>query len=233
MSPVTEAVTRNVHDTRRFWRILLAVIVPLPWLAKGAQYIAQDPSYDSSADQIEAWASDQLYGWLQWLDVIFVILVVPSVLTMAWVSRRGAPRLASAAALVMGGGFLMVLPLNMGGHPLIWAAVREGADPAATGAFIDSLESDPRVALGTLGFIVAITIGSVLVGLALWKSAATAPWAALLVGLGGATHPFLGFEHHVHGAGLVVLAVGCAAVSASLLHMSDDAFDLPPLTAQP
>ncbi len=220
--------TTSVKDTRGFWRVLLAIIVPIPWLAKGVQYIVLEPANGTSADQIKHWSSDHAYGWLQWLDVLFVVLVVPSIITVALVSRRGAPRLATAATIVMGGGFLMVLPLNMGGDPLVWVAARGGYDPTTTGAFIDALEEDPRVGLGGLGFIIAITIGSILIGLSLWKSHAVPPWAAALVGLGGFTHPFLSFEHHVHGAGLVVLAIGCAAVSGALLTMSNDDYDLPP-----
>ncbi len=226
---VDKRATTTVRETRGFWRVLLAIVVPIPWLAKGVQYIVLEPAYDNSADQIKAWANDHVYSWLQWLDVGFVVLVVPSIIAMALVSRRGAPRLATAATIVMGGGFLMVLPLNIGGDPLVWVAARGGYDPTTTGRFIDALQDDPRVGLGGLGFIAAITIGSVLIGLALWKSKAVPAWAAALVGLGGFTHPFLSFEHHVHGAGLVVLALGCTGISAALLKMSNDQYDLPPL----
>jgi len=221
-------VTTNVRDTRGFWRVLLAIVVPIPWLAKGIQYIVLAPASGNSADQIKDWIHDGVYNWVQWLDVVFVVLVVPSIITMAFVSRRGAPLLATAAAIVMGGGFLMVLPLNIGGDPLVWVAARGGYDPTTTGTFIDALADDPRVGLGGLGFITAITIGSILISLALWRSRAVPAWAALLVGLGGLTHPFLSFEHHIHGAGLVVLAIGCAAVSSALLKMSNSEYDLPP-----
>ncbi len=230
MSASVEVPARTtVRDARGFWRVLLAVVVPIPWLAKGVQYIVQEPEYDHSADQIKAWADGNAYSWLQWLDVLFVVLVVPSILAMALVSRRSAPRLTSWATIVMGGGFLMVLPLNIGGDPLVWVAARKGYDPVSTGRFIDALQDGPRAGLGGLGFIAAILIGSILIALALWKSRAVSPWAAALVGLGGFTHPFLSFEHHIHGAGLVVLALGCVGVSVALLRMSNDSFDLPPL----
>jgi hypothetical protein len=129
----------------------------------------------------------------------------------------------------MGGGFLMVLTLNIGSDQLAWVAARKGYDPASTGKFIDAVQDDPRVGLGGLGFIVGILIGSVLIGLALWKSKAVPSAAAALVATGGFTHPFLSFEHHVHGAGLIVLALGCMSVSAALLKMDDDEFDLPPV----
>lgn len=230
MSATVQARAQGAtHDARRFWRGLLAVVVPIPWLAKGIQYIVAEPSYDHSADQIKAWTTDHTYSGLQWLDLLFVVLVVPSILAMALVARRGAPRLTTWATVVMGGGFLLVLTLNIGSDQLAWVAAHKGYDPTSTGKFIDAVQDDPRVGLGGLGFIVAILIGSILIGLALWKSRAVPPAAAALVAAGGFTHPFLSFEHHVHGAGLVVLAVGCLAVSAALLKMSDDEFDLAPV----
>jgi hypothetical protein len=80
-----------------------------------------------------------------------------------------------------------------------------------------------------LGFLVAIVTGSILIALALWKSRAIPGWAPALVGISGATHIFIGaLAHIVHGGGLVVLAVGCLAVSRRLLTMSNDEIDLPP-----
>ncbi len=234
MSATVETTPRptRVHDARGFWRLLLAGVVPIPWLAKGIQYMILERDDAHSADLIRYDVSHHLYAYLQWLDVLFVVLVVPSILAMVLVSRRGAPRLSTWAAVLMGGGFLMVLPLNIDDDQLSWVAARKGHDPATVGRFLDDAANDPRVGLGGLGFLVAIVVGSILVALALWKSHAVAGWAALLVGLGGATHIFIGaFGHVVHGAGLVVLAIGCVAVSRRLLTMSDEEFDLPPLSA--
>ncbi len=219
----------KVHDVRGFWRLLLAAVVPIPWLAKGIQYIIYARDYEHATDQITHDLTHHTYNYLQWLDALFVVLVVPSIVAMVMVARRGAPRLATAAALLMAGGFLLVLPLNNAGASdwSAWSAAQEGLDPKSTGAILDTLV-DPRQPLGILGFLVAIVFGSIVIGLALWKSRAVPLWAALAVALGGATHIFLGFNHIVHGLGLVVLATGCVRVSLTLRRMSNDDFDLPP-----
>lgn len=217
------------RDARRLWRTLLAVVVPIPWLAKGIQYIAHQPSFDHTADQIAYDRVHDIQATLRWFDVLFVVLVVPSIVAMVMVSRRGAPLLATAAAILMAGGFLTVLPLNTNVDHLAWVAARDGFDPEVLGRFIDAADATATVSLGIAGFLVAIVFGSVLVALALWRSRAVAGWAALLIGIGGATHVVIaGLGHVVHGSGLVVLAIGCIAVSARLLTMSDDEFDLPP-----
>lgn len=233
MSTAVEAgQPTRVRDARGFWRVLLAVVVPIPWLAKGIQYIVLEPDYNHTADQIRYDMTHEVYKYLQWLDALFVVLVVPSILAMVLVSRRDAPRLSAAATVLMGGGFLMVLPLSIGSDQLAWVAAQNGRNPTVIGQYLDDAGSDPRAGLGVLGFLVAIVIGSILIALALWKSQAIAGWAAAGVGLGGATHVFIGaFGHVVHGAGLVVLALGCAAVSRRLLTMSNDEFDLPPAHA--
>jgi hypothetical protein len=230
---VTATERTKVHDARRFWRVLLAVVVPIPWLAKGIQYIVLEPDYEHTADQIRYDMAHGVYKYLQWFDALFVVLVVPSIIAMVLVSRRGAPRLSAAATVLMGGGFLMVVPLNFGSDQLAWVAAQNSRDPAVIGQYIDDAATDPRAGLGVLGFLVAIVFGSILIALALWKSQAVAGWAAVLVGVGGATHIFIGaLGHVVHGAGLVVLAVGCVAVSRRLLEMSNDEFDLPPADPQ-
>ena len=96
--------------------------MPIPWLAKGIQYIVLERDYDHNADLIKYDVNHTVYSYLQWLDLLFVVLVVPSILAMVLVSRRGAPRLSAAATVLMGGGFLMVLPLNPGSDQLSWLA---------------------------------------------------------------------------------------------------------------
>jgi len=216
-----------VHDARGFWRVLLALVLPVPWLAKGLQYFVQSP-YDDTASQIAAWADDDTYAWTQWLDTTFVVLVVPSVVALAWAARRGAPRLSAAGLIVLGGGFLAALSRNINGDLVIWVAARNDYDPGLIERWSEALEAEPQVGLGGLAFIVGIVFGPILLGLALWRSQAVPGWAAAAVGLGGTSHPFLQFEHHVVGVGLWVLAAGCAGVSARLLAMTNDEFDLPP-----
>ena len=139
--------------------------------------------------------------------------------------------MASAAAILMAGGFLTILSLGGEGSTdwIAWSAAQQGLDPGAAGAMLDVL-ADPRQPIGVIGFLVAIVIGSIVIGLALWKSKAVPLWAALAVAVGGATHVFLGFNHVVHGAGLGVLAAGCVGVSLALRRMTNDEFDLLPRT---
>ena len=132
--------------------MLLAVVVPIPWLAKGLQYIVLELHYDHNADQIKYDMTHDVYSYLQWLDALFVVLVVPSILAMVLVSRRGAPRLSTAATILMGGGFLMVLPLNIDSDQLTWVAAQNGRNPTVIGQFIAAPRSAARRARPTPGW---------------------------------------------------------------------------------
>ena len=56
--PTRPERTKQVRDRRGFWRILLAVIAPLPFLAKGVYYmltpVAGDASFKESVASFEA-----------------------------------------------------------------------------------------------------------------------------------------------------------------------------------
>ncbi|WP_375433361.1 hypothetical protein [uncultured Friedmanniella sp.] len=67
----------------------LALLVPIPWLAKGLQYVVLGSDDEHTAYRITYNTTHTVYTYLQWLDLLFVVLVVPSILAMA---PRLAPR---------------------------------------------------------------------------------------------------------------------------------------------
>jgi hypothetical protein len=227
--PGIDAPVARRRDVRGLWRVLLAVIAPLPMLFMGVKYVL---SPDEGAETFEQ--SVALYSahrdrleLLEWLQVPFLVLLVPAAFAVAWVSRRGAPRLATAGALVAltglcaGFGILGGVP-----HPA-HLTVRDNLDVAAVSRLVTADQEHPIVLIGGLLFIVAITIGLLLLGLALWRSGAAPAWMGLALALGGFTHPFMP-GHVAAGIGLVVAAVGFAGASRALLRMRNDEFDLAP-----
>jgi hypothetical protein len=102
----------------------------------------------------------------------------------------------------------------------------------AAAAQIDAVASEHPIALiSGLLFVIAITVGLLLLGLALWRSRVAPAWTGIALAVGGVTHPFLP-GHAATGIGLLVAAVGFAGASLALLRMPDDEFDLPPVAAR-
>ncbi len=223
----------RIRDRRRFWRLLLAIVVPLPFLAKGLYYVLVPVDGDAElAETVKAFDAHQsVLETLKWLDATFVVLLIPATVAIAWAARRGAPRLTTAGAFIALTGFLAGLPLLGGVETPALLAVQHDLDPGAMVELQDALMSEPLLGVASLLFIVGVVFGLGLLGGALERSRAVPVWAAFAVMLGGATHPFLP-GHVAQGIGLWVAAAGCIAVSVTLLRMSDGEFDLPPVGAR-
>jgi hypothetical protein len=222
----------KLHDARGFWRILLAVVAPLPMLAKGLYYLLTPVDGDAEFDRTLAAFTEhrQLASGLQYLDAAFVTLLMPATVAVVLVARRGAPRLTTWAAAISLGGFLAGFTLLGGVMTPELLTVRHGLDPSAMKQMSAALASEPLLGVAGLLFIVGVVIGLGLLGAALWRSRAVPAGFGILLMVGGITHPFIP-GHVGQGIGLLVAAAGFAGAGVALLRTPNDAFDLPPLAA--
>ena len=220
--------TKPLRDVRGFWRILLAVIAPLPVLAKALFYILIPVDGDAGfTDTVAAFTAHRdLLNVLKFLDVIFVVGMIPATYAVAWVARRGAPRLATAGAAIALTGFLVGFGLLGGVETPALVTAQHGLDATAMASLNDALMTEPLLGIGSLLFIVGIVFGLGLLGAALWRSRYAPAWMGVALMVGGATHPFIP-GHLGQGVGLLVAAIGFAGASIALVRMRNDSFDLP------
>lgn len=219
---------KPLRDRRGFWRILLAIIVLLPMPAKAVYYmmtpVAGDVTFKESVTSFEA--HRDILEALKWFDAVFVVTLIPATIAIAWVARRGAPRLTTAGAVIALTGFLVGMPLMGGVMTPALVTVQHDLDFTSMAALDDALHHEPLLGIASLLFIVGIVFGLGLLGGALKRSRAVPAWVGLAVMVGGATHPFI--PHHIgQGIGLLIAAAGFAGVSVALLRMTNDEFDLP------
>jgi hypothetical protein len=224
----TAASAKQPRDRRGFWRILLAIIVVLPMPAKGVFYmltpVSGDVTFQDSVTSFETHRG--ILETLKWFDAVFVVTLIPATIAVAWVARRGAPRLATAGAFIALTGFLVGIALLGGVMTPALVTVQHDLDVTSMAALDDALHHEPLLGIASLLFIVGIVFGLGLLGGALKRSRSVPAWVGLAVMIGGATHPFIP-NHIGQGIGLFVAAAGFAGVSVALLRMTNDEFDLP------
>ena len=226
----TKTATRR-SDTRTFWRLLLAVMAPLPMLCMGIVYVLKPYEGDAPLpDTVAAvTAHRQLSEVLLWLGVPFLVGLIPAVIAVAWVTRRRTPLLTTVGAVWTLLGCLGAFPLLAPDDLLAYLTVTERLDVATVAALDEAWWALPVTGVAALLFISGIVVGLPLLGIALWRSRVSPRWMAIALIIGGATHPFLP-NHVVAGIGLLVAGLGFAGATRALLRMTNDEFDLPPVT---
>lgn len=224
----------RLRDVRGFWRVLLAVLAPVPFLAKGLYYLfVPFPGGAGFEETVAASAANRhVLGLLLALDVVFVGLLIPATVTVIWVSRRRAPVLTTIGALLALLGSFAGITLLGGALTPARATVEHGLDVTAMAAFDRAAQNEPLVLIGGLLFVVGIVFGLGLLGLALWRSHAVPAWTGIALLVGAATHPFVPGPV-AQGVGLLVAALGFAGTSYALLRMRNDEFDLQPSSEEP
>jgi hypothetical protein len=224
--------TKTTADTRTYWRVLLAVIAPLPLLAMGISYLINptdgDADVATTVAGIEAHPGRALVSML--VGLLFVMFLPPATAALAWVTRRRAPRLTAVGASLTLLGLLTGFATLPAGTNIAWIAEQKDLDLGIIQTLDDALWAQPASGVGIILFLAAITIGLPLLGIALWRSKAAPKWMAICLIVGMATHMFTP-GHVAQGIGLLIGAVGFVGVSRALLRMRNDEFDLPPVSA--
>lgn len=218
---------RAPHDVRGLWRVGLAVVAPLPMLAKGIEYLLSPVDGGATfRETLAAYRANlELVEVLRWFDLAFGVLLIPATVALVWVARRGAPRLTTVGALICLPAFLTAFFVLAGPNPALLAA-EHGLDVNELAPVVAAVENDPVQLVAGLLFLAGIVIGLPVLGVALWRSRAVPGWLAVAVIIGAGTHPFIP-GHVAQGAGLLVAAVGFAGASLALLRTPDEGFDLP------
>jgi hypothetical protein len=219
------------RDTRTFWRLLLAILAPLPMLCMGIVYVIKPFEGDAPLpDTVAAITAHlRLYEMTMWLGLPFLVGLIPAVIAVAWVTRRRTPVLTTVGAVWALLGCLSAFPLLVPDDLLAYLAVTERLDVATIAALDRAWWALPATGAAALLFISSIVVGLPLLGIALWRSRVAPRWMASALIIGGATHPFLP-NHLVAGIGLLVAAIGFAGATRALLRVTNDDFDLPPMS---
>ena len=166
-----------------FDRRALAVIMPIGPLAIAiVRGILPYKTTDSNATLAAQVASHQGTETLVvWLTFIAMLTLIPGVIAVGLMARRGAPRLGTVGLVLTFAAFMSLFWSTVAGSDNVaLAAARIGVSPVLTGRLLDSMGAVPAIGLGSWLFVAGHILGLVLIGTALWRGHVLPSWAALM-----------------------------------------------------
>ena len=187
------------------------------------EVFGDDDSARTALGKIAAHQSDQ--RGLIVTDMV-AVLMLPAMLYLMRLARKGSPRLALSGGVLAFAGWLAGL-LGLGASDVVFYHAARAHDHAAAVSLITAVNDDwaTSVLLGV--FLVGHLLGMLILGVALWRSRAVPLWAAALVGLAPLAHLLVHSAGRVpNAAAYALMTAGMGAAALSLLRVANDEWDL-------
>jgi hypothetical protein len=220
MTTATQVVgTQRVVDGRRAW-IVLALLAPIGAVSVALlRYVLPYETTDSTAAIVrETYADPGAMSLVLWLSFVAALTMVPGSVAVARLVRPGAPRLTAVALALAVPGYLM-LPMLAGlDHP-VWLAAEAGLDQDTAVGLLDA--AHPSYAIATGIFVVGHVVGTVLLGVAMLRSATVPAWAAVATIVSQPLHFVAAVivpNHTLDGAAWGLNAIGFAAAAVAIIR---------------
>jgi hypothetical protein len=216
------------RDLRGFWRTVLALIAPLPWLVVAVKIIISPFGVAEDFGAVLMGVRDDVARaeLALWLGLAFSLMVLPAVLAVAWASRRRSPWFALA------GGVLSLIGFSVGfavpdSSAAALVGIQQNLDSTKLLVINQAVSETPVVRFAEVIFLLASSTGLLLLGVGQWRARTGPRWLAALLCLSGGLHLLPG------GSAVAVaawLATGAGSLGASigLLRSANDDFDLAP-----
>jgi hypothetical protein len=207
-----------------FDRWALAAVIPIGPLAIAiVRAILPYKTTDSNTTLAVQVASHQgTENLVVWLTFIAMLTLIPGVIAVGLLARRGAPRLGTVGLVVAFAAFMSLFWSTVAGSDNVaLGAARIGISPALTGQLLDSMGAVPAVGLAADLFVAGHILGLVLIAVALWRGRVLPRWAALLIAASQVLHFIFAVIAPVQaldGAAWGLTAVGFAVAARTLVR---------------
>jgi hypothetical protein len=226
MTTTAETKPAPTKDSGRRLRLTaLAVIAPIgPLAIAGIRAVLPYSTAEDNAGIAAGIAAHQsAESTVLWLGLIASLTLLVGVFVVRSVAVRGAPVLGTIGAVLAVAGysslFIGVLPPDIAGL----AAAQAGVDNATTAQILDQMAAHPSAAIALMLFVLGHILGTVLLGVALWKGRLVPAWAALVLIVSQPLHLVFAVvvsNRLLDAAAWSLTAVGFAAAGAALVRAS-------------
>lgn len=157
-----------------------------------------------------------------WFGFIAILTLVPGAYSVGRLTRRRAPWLTAIALFLVVPGYLS-LPWTASSDLFTWSAGTAGLDVGSIAKAVDVTHGSMNLA-GAF-FVLGHVLGTILLGVAMWRSQIVGRWAAVAVMVSQPIHFIAAViipNHTLDLIGWGLQAVGFAAVGWAILRMHDD-----------
>ncbi|MDX6247904.1 MAG: hypothetical protein QOF10_1264 [Kribbellaceae bacterium] len=228
---MTETITRTTGsaDVRGLSRWTAAVILPIGPAAVALlrYFLPYDTVDDSSTMTSKVIAEPGRMSLVLWLGFIALLTLVPAAYSVGRMTRRRAPLVTAIALFLVVPGYL-ALPWLSGTDQLLWSGTEAGLDANTITRLAETLH--PTMAVAGVFFVLGHVLGTILLGVAMWRSKVVARWAAVAVIVSQPIHFVAAViipNHTLDLIGWGLQAVGFAVVGWAILRLRNDDWDLP------
>jgi hypothetical protein len=174
---------------------------------------------DKASDMVaKAYAQPGRQSLVLWLALVATLTLAPAVVWVARMTRGAAPKLTRAALLLLVPGYLAIA-WNAITDGVLWAGVHEHIDPATVTRIVAA--SHPAMGIAGTIFVAGHVVGTVLIGIALWRCRAIPRWAAVATVVAQPLHVVAAValaSHSLDFAAWGLNAIGFAAAGWALTH---------------
>ncbi|GAA1853189.1 hypothetical protein [Asanoa iriomotensis] len=234
LPPGGVAAARPVaRDARTAWRWLLALAaVPLAVFVTVFRYLMpyddSDPAREAF-DKVVAATTYQRTG----LAVVAVVVLTgfAGILAVAWHTRRRAPLLTTIGLFLAVPGYTALLAGGTYGDVVAYlVGTRPELDREVAFQLVSGMEASAQFSLLGLVFVAGHLLGTVLIGVALWRSRLAPTWLAIGFTVSQPIHltSVLTGIRWIDLIGWGLTAAGFAWAAWRLIRQPNDEFDLPP-----
>jgi hypothetical protein len=210
--------------TSRRWSTWgIALLLPVgPAAVAALRYVLPYDTVDDSSTMVrKAIAEPGRASLVLWFGLVAVLTLVPAVYAVGRMTRSRAPQLTVAAMLLLVPGYL-ALGWLAAGDQVLWLGPQAGLAADGVTRLYDA--AHPTTEIAEVVFVVGHVVGTILLGIALWRSQVIPRWAAVAVIVSQPIHIVAAVvvpNHTLDLIGWGLQAVGFAAVGLAILRRGE------------
>lgn len=161
---------------------LMAWVAPVGPLAMAGWSLSIPYALSDSPEEFVPKMADELRVQLSFVMMLFFVLTIGvGVIVTGLVARRGVPRLGITGMCLAWLGFAAMGFGGIGYDAIAAASLRAGVDTPGTVSILEEADRFIAPTIGGMVFIPMSFLGSILLGVALWRGRTVPRWAAVVL----------------------------------------------------